>query len=71
MYHEGPKVAPSEVWKANTKRFGGGRLFFWHALAEGLAPGKHALEIQPVFEEGATKGQLRVESVCVAGRERE
>jgi len=69
LYQENAKAEPTESWPANTKRFGGGRLFFWRVLSEKLRPGKHALEIQPVFEEGAAKGQLRIESVCAAGKD--
>jgi lysophospholipase L1-like esterase len=69
-YQENPKTAPTEVWAANTTRFGGGRLFFWRVLAEKLTGGEHVLEITPVFDEAAPKGQLRIESVCAAGNDK-
>lgn len=68
-YHPDPKKPAEDVWPFSTKRFGVGRLFIWQVLAKDLPPGKHVLEIQPVFPaEG--KGQLRIESVCAAGKER-
>lgn len=66
-YQPDPKKPPQDYWPTDTRRFGGGRLFFWHALADTLPPGRHTLEIHPVFAEGADRGQLRIESICVAG----
>jgi hypothetical protein len=67
LYQENPKTQPTELWNWNTKRFQVGRLFIWRQLSEKLAPGQHTLVLQPVFPEGQGKGQLRIESVCVAG----
>ena len=68
MYQPNPKIPPSEIWKADTIAFGGnGRLFFWRDVTSILAPGTHTAEIMPVFPESITKGQLRIESICVAG----
>lgn len=64
MYHPNPKVPASETWTWGMKV---GRLFAWRELANSLTPGKHTLEIQPVFVAEKPKGQLRIESVCVAG----
>jgi len=61
------KHPPKDAWEASAKRFGKGRLFFFRPLADGLAPGPHKLEIRPVFPDGASKGQLRIESVMFAG----
>jgi hypothetical protein len=55
----------SETWEAHCRA--PGRLFFWRLLASDLEPGRHVLEIQPQFSAGNEKGQLRIESVCVAG----
>ena len=66
---QAPRAAPADVWPFSTKRFGSGRLFIWREITDKLAPGKHMIEIQPVFDETATKGQLRIESICVAGDE--
>jgi len=66
-YRPDPKKPSQEVWEANSKRFGA-RLFFFRQIADDLPAGEHTLEIHPAFPEGAEKGQLRIESVCVAGR---
>lgn len=42
-----------------------GNLFVWRRTPTMLPPGKHVLEIIPLVQEG-DKGQLRIESVCVA-----
>lgn len=67
VYQPKPLDPPSDVWPANTAAFGGGRLFFWRDITSTLTPGKHTLELSPVFPATATKGQLHIESVCVAG----
>jgi lysophospholipase L1-like esterase len=56
-----------EIWPTDTRRLGGGRLFFWHEIADNLKPGRHSIEIAPVFPEGVARGQLRLESICFAG----
>jgi len=67
-YQPDPKKPPREAWPFDTSRFGKGRLFVWHVLAGELPPGKHTLEIQPVWPAEGAAGQLRIESICVAGR---
>jgi lysophospholipase L1-like esterase len=62
-----PKKPAADVWPCDTARFGSGNLFKFVELSEDLAPGKHTLEIHPEFPEGVKKGQLRIESLCVAG----
>jgi hypothetical protein len=47
--------------------YGQGNLFIWRKSLTALPPGKHVLEITPVIAEGVKKGQLRIDSVCVAG----
>lgn len=42
-----------------------GNLFIWRRAITMLPAGKHTLEILPLVQEG-DKGQLRIESVCVA-----
>jgi lysophospholipase L1-like esterase len=68
LYQPSKKQPPSEIWNWNTSRFGEGRLFIWRELSHSLSPGEHTLVITPVVN-GADKkpGQLRIESVCVAG----
>jgi lysophospholipase L1-like esterase len=66
-YRPDPKKPPEDAWPFSTRRFGAGRLFVWHVLAPALPPGKHTLEIQPIWPAEGGKGQLRIESVCVAG----
>lgn len=64
FYNEKKK---EEVWPTSTASLGGGERFFWHEISAQLEPGRHDVEVLPVFPEGATKGTLRVESICVAG----
>lgn len=80
-----------DVWPTSTVEFGGGQRFFWHEITDKLKPGRHTVEIYPVFPEDMnviepleteedeqsstnalktlpmTKGELRIESICVAG----
>jgi hypothetical protein len=60
------------VWKLDTSRFappkkGTGNLFMWQIVANDLTDGKHTLRIEPVWE-GEEKGEIRIESICSAGR---
>ena len=62
-----------DLWKLDTSRFsppkkGSGNLFLWHPLAKGLPEGEHTLWIEPVFDGANKDSQLRIESVCSAGR---
>jgi len=66
-YQPDPRKPPEETWPLDTKRFGQGRLFIWRVLATDLSPGPHTLEVRPVLPPDAAKGQLRIESLCVAG----
>lgn len=88
-YQEIPR---DEVWPTSTIPYGGGERFFWHEVSDQLKPGRHRVEILPVFSRDpkiptrtlqlelgdssspktpnvapATKGALRIESICVAG----
>lgn len=65
--------AADDLWKLDTSRFappkkGSGNLFLWQTLAKGLPDGEHTLWIEPVFDTDAKDAQLRIESVCSAGR---
>ena len=66
-YREKKDSRPQGIWPTSTEDYGGGKLFFWRELADHLASGPHTLEIHPVFSEESGSGQLRLESVCVAG----
>lgn len=80
-YHPNPKVPPSDTWSPRPPGKGPGRLFYFRQLSDSLAPGKHTLEIDPVFPADAPAPvaeagkpapkppvhQLRIESVCSAG----
>jgi lysophospholipase L1-like esterase len=62
-----------ELWTLNTTKFapprkGSGALFNWTVLARGLAEGKHTLRLEPVWEGADPDAQIRVESVCSAGK---
>lgn len=67
MYRADTKTPATVIWPF--RFFLPGRLFVWRPLTDHLqlAPGRHTLEIEPIFPEGITQGQLRIESVCVAG----
>ncbi len=67
MYQPSKKEPAVEVWSMNTRRFGQGRLFMWREIAHSLKPGPHTLVITPVPNDGEKPGQLRIESICVAG----
>ena len=62
------KDQPKDLWPTNTHRFGG-KLLIWREISDHLSPGEHQLEIWPVVSAGVTAGQLRIESICVAGPE--
>lgn len=61
-----------ELWRSDTRNMnasGNGQLFSWVVLTRDLPDGPHTLKIEPDFS-GATDGaELRIESVCSAGRE--
>jgi lysophospholipase L1-like esterase len=70
LYQADPKSAPSEVFSFNLRKFLHGNLFGWRQIADNLQPGRHTLEVIPVFPDppsSSTQGQLRIESVCSAG----
>jgi len=71
---QAPKAKPDDfLWKIDTSRFapakkGSGNLFLWQLLANNLSDGKHTLRIEPVFTGADKDAELRIESVCSAGR---
>lgn len=62
LYKERPK---DEVWPTSSVPFGGGERFFWHEISDKLKPGRHTVEILPVFSENkkGVKRSLRISSV--------
>lgn len=58
---------PTPVHPFNRSLTRPGRLLVWHIPTQTLAPGKHTLELSPSIPDGVTEGQLRIESLCVAG----
>ena len=78
-FQPNPKVPGVDTWPFNLKAMVKGRLFGWRVLSDNLPPGKHTLEIMPVFSDetatlppapgapAAPVRQLRIESVCSAG----
>jgi hypothetical protein len=56
-------------WPTSTAKLGGGDRFFWHEISDTLVPGRHLLEIEPVVSADDRKGELRIESICIAGPE--
>ncbi len=69
-----PKAdAGVDTWAMDTSKFsapkkGSGNLFGWTLLAKDLADGKHILRIEPQWEGANPDAELRIESVCSAGR---
>jgi hypothetical protein len=54
----------------NACQLGEGVGRMWQVVAEGLDPVKeHTLEIKPLFDSPDQPGELRIESICVAGPE--
>jgi hypothetical protein len=66
-----PNGKPVDIWPDNLSKFTPGwkdsHLFTWIELSDKLAPGKHTLEIEPVFDPANPDGELHIESVCSAG----
>lgn len=63
---------PVDIWPTDlqgraTPGWKDSHLFSWIELTDKLAPGKHTLEIEPVFDQANPTGELRIESVCSAG----
>lgn len=61
------------LWPTDTSEFappkkGSGNLFGWHLLAKELPDGNHTLRIEPIWEDASNDAELRIESVCSAGR---
>lgn len=69
-----PKAAGGDfLWKLDTTRFthpkkGTGNLFMWQPFAKDLPDGEHTLRIEPVWEGADKDAELRIESVCSAGK---
>lgn len=70
---KGSKGEDDFTWKLDTSRFappkkGSGNLFMWLVLAKDLPDGKHTLRIEPIWNGADADAELRIESVCSAGR---
>jgi hypothetical protein len=68
-----PNTKDNFLWKIDTSAFGpdkpgSGQLFAWTLLASDLKDGDHVLRIEPIFEGANSESELRIESVCSAGR---
>jgi lysophospholipase L1-like esterase len=68
-------VADGDAWSFSPARYktGDGCLLMWQELSDNLLPGRHELTIRPVAPSARTShsvGQLRIESICVAGPRR-
>ena len=68
LYQPNPKAKPTEIWPFNPPGTGTGRLLVWRQLSDSLPPGQHTLVLEPIFADAQAKGQLRIESICVAGK---
>ncbi|MEP6663101.1 MAG: GDSL-type esterase/lipase family protein [Verrucomicrobiota bacterium] len=53
-----------EIWPTDSEH---GSKSFWYEISDQLEPGSHKIEIQPVFQDDIAQGDLRIESICVAG----
>lgn len=61
------------IWAINTAhlsppKVGTGNLFFWRCIANDLTEGTHTLRIEPVWKDADPDAELRIESICSAGR---
>lgn len=71
---QAPKAKDGDYdWPTSTVRFappkkGSGNLFNWQLIARDLPDGKHTLRIEPVWEGADKDAELRIESICSAGR---
>ena len=71
---QAPKTEPGDtLWPTSTARFappkkGSGNLFNWQLISRELTDGKHTLRIEPVWEGADKDAELRIESICSAGR---
>jgi lysophospholipase L1-like esterase len=69
-----PKAKEGDfLWTMDTSRFtppkkGASNLFGWHLLSRDLADGRHTLRVEPVWDGADQDAELRIESVCSAGR---
>ncbi len=69
-----PRAEPGDtLWPTDTARFappkkGTGNLFLWQLISNTLPEGKHTLRIEPVWEGADKDAELRIESICFAGR---
>jgi len=71
---QAPKANEGDfLWPLDTSKFappkkGSGNLFLWQSLAKDLPDSKHTLRIEPVWEGADKDAELRIESICSAGR---
>ncbi len=71
---QAPKTEPGDyLWPTSTARFsppkkGSGNLFNWQLISRELTDGKHTVRIEPVWEGADKDAELRIESICFAGR---
>ena len=69
-----PKAAEGDyLWPMSTAKFsppkkGSGNLFLWQLISNELTDGKHTLRIEPIWEGADKDAELRIESICFAGR---
>ena len=65
-----PRAKPDQgnFWNIGIAPPSAGNLFAWTQLANNLSDGEHTLRIVPRLKGGDPKEQLKIESVCSAGR---
>lgn len=54
------------AWSGSTANRAAGNLFFWRTVRRVLPDAHHVVEIRPIIPAGATRGQLRIGSICTA-----
>jgi lysophospholipase L1-like esterase len=69
-----PKAKEGDfLWPLSTAAFappknGTGNLLLWKLISNRLSDGKHRLKIEPVWDNADKEAELRIESICSAGR---
>jgi len=65
---DGDYLWPIDTSAIAPPKTGSGNLFHWQLLAKDLADGEHTLRIHPVWDHADKDAELRIESICSAGR---
>ncbi|MGE9296430.1 MAG: SGNH/GDSL hydrolase family protein [Puniceicoccales bacterium] len=80
IYIDGELIPPPKAkdgqtaWHIASDRFappkkGSGNLFIWNLIADDLPEGPHTLKIEPLWDDANEDSELRIESICFAGKD--